>query len=270
MEWAEPKVRKEDHVRPALQRALRQKRWGVYYILKSMEQGTTFRILEPKYPTADPNYQIIKKHRSRFTHYYFYLTDQALGPMVLRVGSFLPFTVTAYLNGHSFIDRRTINAFVNKEIANRIGALLGQMLVVLFSSDTVRVAFHFKLQAGMRQDNARNLGQLLTSAGPESVLPRVEKDIRHIDDETSSTVAGFQNQVQLLGQIVAQVGWNCFGSPSADTLRFNGPSILTDTVKPKPWAMRLARDRLSKGVADRYASLQRQNSFIRPLLYRRP
>jgi hypothetical protein len=108
LEWAEAKVRKEDYVRPALEQALRKKQWGVYTILKSMEQGTTFRIVEPKYPTADPNYQIIKKHRSRFTHYYFYLTDEVLGPMVLRVGSFLPFTVTAYLNGHSFIERQLL------------------------------------------------------------------------------------------------------------------------------------------------------------------
>jgi hypothetical protein len=108
LEWAEAKARKEDYVRPALERALRKKQWGVYTILKSMEQGTTFRIVAPKYPTTDPNYQIIKKQRSRFTHYYFYLTDEVLGPMVLRVGSFLPFTATAYLNGHSFIERQLL------------------------------------------------------------------------------------------------------------------------------------------------------------------
>jgi len=108
LEWAPAKVRKEEYVRPAWERALRKKQWGVYYILKSMEQGPTFRIVAPKYPTADPNYQIIRKHRSRFTHYYFYLSDEVLGPMVLRVGSFLPFTVTAYLNGHSFIERQLL------------------------------------------------------------------------------------------------------------------------------------------------------------------
>jgi hypothetical protein len=46
---------------------------------------------------------ILARHRSRFTHYYFYFRDQTLGPMVMRVASFLPFQATYYLNGHSFI-----------------------------------------------------------------------------------------------------------------------------------------------------------------------
>ena len=37
MEWAEKGVRKEDYVRPFLQRMERQNRFGVYFILKSME-----------------------------------------------------------------------------------------------------------------------------------------------------------------------------------------------------------------------------------------
>ena len=43
IEWAEPKVRKEEYVRPAQLRMKRAKRHGVYFILKSMEQGQTFR-----------------------------------------------------------------------------------------------------------------------------------------------------------------------------------------------------------------------------------
>jgi hypothetical protein len=43
--------------------------------------------------------------RSRFTHYYFYIYDQVLGPIVMRVASFLPFQATYYLNGHSFIEQ---------------------------------------------------------------------------------------------------------------------------------------------------------------------
>ena len=56
-----------------------------------MEQGPAFRSLAPKYPTDDPDYCIILRMRSRFTHYYFYIRDEALGPMVMCVGSFLPF-----------------------------------------------------------------------------------------------------------------------------------------------------------------------------------
>ena len=80
--------------------------YGVYYILKSMEQGPTFRVTVPKFPTKDANYRILARQRSRFTHYYFYIRDQTLGPMVMRVASeFLPFQTTYYLNGHSFIEQ---------------------------------------------------------------------------------------------------------------------------------------------------------------------
>ena len=89
MEWAEKGVRKEDYVSPRLHRLIKNNAYGVYFIFKSMEQGQTFRISVPKYPTADPNYRILAHQRSRFTHYYFYIRDEVLGPIVLRVGSFL-------------------------------------------------------------------------------------------------------------------------------------------------------------------------------------
>ncbi len=105
IEWAEKGLRKEDHVLPALRRMEKRGDYGVYFIFKSMEQGRTFRISVPKYPTHDPNHRILAHQRSRFTHYYYYLRDQTLGPMVMRVASFFPFQATYYLNGHSFIEQ---------------------------------------------------------------------------------------------------------------------------------------------------------------------
>jgi hypothetical protein len=105
MEWAQKGVRKEDYVRPRLRRMERAGRYGVYFIFQSMEQGPTFRCSVPKFPTRDPNHRILAPQRSRFTHYYFYLRDEKLGPMVLRVASFFPFQTTYYLNGHSFIEQ---------------------------------------------------------------------------------------------------------------------------------------------------------------------
>jgi hypothetical protein len=104
IEWAEAKARKEDYVRPALRRMERGHRCGVYFILKSMEQGQTFRSAVPRFPTDDPNYRILARQRSRFTHYYFYIRDEVLGPMAMRVASFFPFQATYYLNGHHFIE----------------------------------------------------------------------------------------------------------------------------------------------------------------------
>src|SRR6202008_4205520 len=105
IEWAEKGVRKEDHVLPWQRRMARQGTCGVYFIFKSMEQGATFRVTVPKYPTKDPNYRILAHQRSRFTHYYFYIRDAVLGPIVLRVASFFPFRTGYYLNGHSFIEQ---------------------------------------------------------------------------------------------------------------------------------------------------------------------
>jgi hypothetical protein len=127
MEWAEKGVRKEDYVRPRLRRMERQDGHGVYFILKSMEVATSFRSATPKYPTPDPDYRILSRQRSRYTHYYFYIRDPVLGPIALCVGSFLPFSITYYLNGHHFIEqqlrrtgvefRKSDNAFL--WVANR-------------------------------------------------------------------------------------------------------------------------------------------------------
>lgn len=104
IEWAPPKERKEDYVLPWFRRFKRKNQSGVYFIFRSMEQGPTFRSSAPRFPTEDPDYRIIKKSRSRYTHYYFYIRDEVLGPIVMRVGSFLPFQTTYYLNGHHFME----------------------------------------------------------------------------------------------------------------------------------------------------------------------
>jgi hypothetical protein len=109
IEWpdAEPlktkKLKKEDYVRPYGARMERQGRFGVYFIFRSLEQGPKFGVRMPKYPTDDPHYRIVTRQRSRYTHYYFYIRDEVLGPCVMCVGSFLPFQTTYYLNGHHII-----------------------------------------------------------------------------------------------------------------------------------------------------------------------
>jgi hypothetical protein len=77
--WAPPGQRKEDLVRSRLDRRRPRQRFGVYYILMSMEQGPSYRIASPKFPTADPNYRIVRAQRSRYRHYYFSFYDEVLG-----------------------------------------------------------------------------------------------------------------------------------------------------------------------------------------------
>jgi hypothetical protein len=105
MEWAEKGTRKEDYVLAALRRMEKRSAYGVYFIFKSMEQGRTFRISVPKFPSEDPNYRILAHQRSRFTHYYFYIRDQVLGAIMVRMASFFPFHATYWLNGHSFMEQ---------------------------------------------------------------------------------------------------------------------------------------------------------------------
>jgi hypothetical protein len=97
----------------------------VYFVFKSMEQGPSFRVTVPKFPTKDPNHRILARQKSRFTHDYFYIRDEVLGPFVMRVATFFPFQTTYYLNGHSFIEqelnraniafRKNDNAFLGVE-----------------------------------------------------------------------------------------------------------------------------------------------------------
>ena len=105
IEWAEKGVRKEQHVLPWLRRMERKNAYGVYLIYRSMEQGPSFRSSAPQYPTDDPNYRILAAQRSRFMHYYFYIRDEVMGPMIFRVGSFFPFQATYWINGHSFMEQ---------------------------------------------------------------------------------------------------------------------------------------------------------------------
>lgn len=101
--WAEKDVRKKDDLAPLRARMQRECRTGVYYVLKSMEQGPSFRIVKPKFPVDDPSWRIVAAQRSRYTHLYFYIIDDVLGPFSMRIGAFLPFYATYYLNGHDII-----------------------------------------------------------------------------------------------------------------------------------------------------------------------
>jgi hypothetical protein len=109
MEWAKKGVRKKQDLQPELVKMTRQVRFGVYFILKSMETGPSFRIAPAKFPTQDPNYRIVRPQRSRYTHCYFYIRDEVLGPMSMSVGSFFPFSITFWINGHHFIERELLH-----------------------------------------------------------------------------------------------------------------------------------------------------------------
>jgi len=96
-------VRKEHFVLPFYRRLKGTE--GIACVLTSMEQGRTFVSYTPRFrpPSGDANYRLIKACRKQFLHYYFYALDPVMGPMSVRVGSYFPFNVTLYFNGHSFV-----------------------------------------------------------------------------------------------------------------------------------------------------------------------
>ena len=101
--WSQKDVRKKDDLAPLRTRMQREGRTGLYYVLKSMEQGPSFRIVKPKFPVDDPNWRIVAAQRSRYTHLYFFIIDDVLAPFSMRIGAYLPFYATYYLNGHDII-----------------------------------------------------------------------------------------------------------------------------------------------------------------------
>jgi hypothetical protein len=54
---------------------------GVYFILKSLEIGPSFRSTVPRFPVEDPDYRIIARQRCRYTHFYYYILDEVLEPL---------------------------------------------------------------------------------------------------------------------------------------------------------------------------------------------
>ena len=81
-------------------RMVRADSYGVYYILKAWSKVRPLRH-RAEIPHQVCHYRILARPRSRFTHYYFYIRDETLGPMVMRVASFLPFQTTHHPDGHN-------------------------------------------------------------------------------------------------------------------------------------------------------------------------
>ncbi len=107
VEWAKKGVRKGRLCAPlaavdGAPRALRR----VYFI--PGEHGTRDHFparRQPKYPTADPNYRILARGAPALQPLLLLpARPRYWGPMALCVGSFLPFSITYYLNGHHFIE----------------------------------------------------------------------------------------------------------------------------------------------------------------------
>jgi hypothetical protein len=126
------RTRKEDHVLPWLRRLEKKSAYGVYFIFRSMEQGPPSASACPSIPPRIRTTASWRTNGAASRTLTFYIRDEALGPIVMRVSSFFPFQATYYLNSHSFIEqevrraqvgfRENDNAFLAVEDAAKLQA----------------------------------------------------------------------------------------------------------------------------------------------------
>jgi len=75
---------------------------GLRRVLHRQEPGTGPDVSDRHAEVSHSGYtyRILAHQISRFTHYYFYIRDEVLGPIIIRVSSFFPFHARYWLNGH--------------------------------------------------------------------------------------------------------------------------------------------------------------------------
>jgi hypothetical protein len=98
--------RKLDHLRPYLQRAEREGRFGVVAIVAGQEfQWVLSARTRSKKPGAVPSFEYFKEDR-RVGIYYFYILDPDFGPGFIKLGTYAPWQGKVWLNGHEWVKRQ--------------------------------------------------------------------------------------------------------------------------------------------------------------------
>ena len=132
-----PDDRKLDHVRPYLERAEREGRFGVVAIVAGQEfQWVLSARNRQKKPGAVPSFEYFKEDR-RVGIYYFYILDPEFGPGFIRLGTYAPWPGRVWLNGHEWVKRQAVrdglvftalsNGFQSTPDPTRLQALCDQL-----------------------------------------------------------------------------------------------------------------------------------------------
>ena len=101
--------RKLDHVRPYLQAAERERRFGVVAIVAGQEFQWVFsahnRATKPKAVW----FEFVREQR-RVGVYYFYVLDPDFGPGFIKICTYFPYPARVWLNGHEWAKRQADHA----------------------------------------------------------------------------------------------------------------------------------------------------------------
>ncbi len=101
--------RKLDHVRPYLQRAEREGRFGVVAIVAAQEFQWVFDARNRSKKPGVCNFEFEKAER-RVSVYYFYVHDREFGPGFVKICSYFPYPAKVWLNGHEWAKRQAERA----------------------------------------------------------------------------------------------------------------------------------------------------------------
>ena len=96
------------------------------------------------------------------------------------------------------VDVLRLHSLLDQEGSNRIRACLGQALVKLESAHIVRVSLDVDVQVRIGKKNSRHFREPFPSAHLQGVLAGIEKNIRHINDQTTGSFPRLQDLVELL------------------------------------------------------------------------
>jgi hypothetical protein len=100
--------RKLDHLRPHLERAERERRYGVVAIVACQEyQWVLSARNRSKKPGGRPNFEYFKEDR-RVGIYYFYILDPEFGPGFIKLCTYAPWPGKVWLNGHEWVKRQAV------------------------------------------------------------------------------------------------------------------------------------------------------------------
>lgn len=110
--------RKLDHVRPHLDRAARDGRFGVVAIVVAQEfQWVTGARNRSRTPGV-VSYDFVKEER-RVNAYYFYVHDREFGPGFIKICGYFPYPAKVWVNGHEWAKRQASAAGIAfAELAN--------------------------------------------------------------------------------------------------------------------------------------------------------
>jgi hypothetical protein len=110
--------RKLDHVRPYLERAERDGRFGVVAIVAAQEFQWVFSAKKRCPKPGVVFFDFVKEER-RVGMYYFYVFDQEFGPGFIKICTYFPYPAKVWCNGHEWAKRQAARVGVDfSELAN--------------------------------------------------------------------------------------------------------------------------------------------------------